>query len=182
MINGPRGGFLPSAGATARTPHNASRGERSYNSESTQGQGQSGRSPSRLSRAAPFARTKSGSPIFPRSVPRRRAERQGEVKAGSRTVHVPRRLRDTALKVVAGSRDPRENRTISHVPGGAIGNRFRRALSPALPAIVRFDSRPRNEHFSTDITEWNPFGLFSKLSQVLPARNAARKPSPGDFT
>lgn len=32
-----------------------------------------------------------------------------------------RRLRDTALKVVAGSRDSRRTRTVSHVPGGAIG-------------------------------------------------------------
>lgn len=82
---------------------------------------------------------------FFRDRPRKRSEtRRGGKSRNNRRdstrTHVPRRLRDTALKVVAGSRDPRENRTVSHVPGGAIGNRFRRSHLRSLRSSVRLVS------------------------------------------
>ena len=79
------------------------------------------------SAAAPFARMKSGSDFSEIDFAKaRRSEARRSKSRGSRT-HASRRLRDTALKVVAGSRDPRENRTVSHVPGDVNGNRFRRS-------------------------------------------------------
>jgi len=80
-------------------------------------------------------RTKYG-PRFFRDQPRSET-RRSKSRRGSRTSALLASLRDTALKVVAGSRDPRENRTVSHVPGGAIGNRFSPALSHLRSAQQR---------------------------------------------